>query len=120
MKSAQELVAYIAHRIGYVYYFDRPLMYGGTGAGVDLLLLNFHEFWAEIMDRQDELRTTYWKALEDEDCGSANFSNRFAINNPEASEHEIAQYVVKQWRKISDQLEVPVPHAELKAELDKT
>ena len=42
------------------------------------------------------------------------------MNHPEASEEEIAQYVVKQWRKISDQFDVPLPHAELKAEFDNT
>lgn len=86
---------------------------------MDLLLANLHEFWAEIMDRQDELRNTCWKAHQDEDCGSADFATRFALNHPEASEREIAQYVVIQWRKISDQLEVPIPYADLKAIFDK-
>jgi hypothetical protein len=119
MKSPEEIVAYIALKIGYMYYHHRPILYGGTGAGVDLLLLNYHELWAEITNRQEELRETWHSVLNAEDCGSASFSMRYSMNNPEASQPEIAQYVVDQWRKISDQLELPLPHAELIAEFEK-
>ena len=119
MKSPEEIVAYIALRIGYLYYHHRPLLYGGTAAGVDLLLLNYHELRAEITNRQEELWETWHSVLKDEDCGSANFSTRYAMNNPDASQPEIAQYVVNQWRKISDKLGVPLPHNVLRAEFDK-
>ena len=37
MKTVPEIIAYLAKRIGLMYY-HRPLMYGGATEGVDLLL----------------------------------------------------------------------------------
>src|SRR5687768_11614327 len=116
MKTQEETVAFILRSIGYVYQ-DRPLRYGGSGAGVELYLLDHHEIWSFIMDREDDLKNAYWDQLASEDCGSANFSTRYAMNHPAADEIEIASYVVEQSRKISDRLEMPIPHDEIKQEL---
>jgi hypothetical protein len=113
MRSIEEIIAYLARRIGYIYH-HRPLMYGGTGAGVDQLLLTYHEVWAEAVDRHEEFMSVSGKVMQEEECGAASFSMRYAMNNPGASENEIALYVVDQWRKVSDRLGVPVPHSELK------
>jgi hypothetical protein len=118
MKSVDEILAYVALRIAYVY--DRPLMYGYSGQGVDQLLLIYHEIWAEIKDCQDELRRIWWRTLEDEECGSANFATRYSMNHPDALDQEIAQYVVNQWRKISEWLSVPVPYEELEKKFPKS
>lgn len=115
MKTVEEIIAYIAHRIGYIYY-HRPLMYGGTAHGVDTLLHYYHELWAEIVDRQDEFRRTSWGVHAEEDCDAASFPTRYARNHPDAKEAEIADYAVRQWRKISERLGVPIPHQELKRE----
>ncbi len=105
----------IANRIGLIYY-HRPLMYGGSGEGVELLLHTYHALIAEFDGREDEFRSIYEKALDDENCGSANFANRYSLDHPGASEQEIAQYSVVQWRKISERMGVPIPHEEMKRE----
>src|SRR5687768_7542784 len=101
MKSQQETVSYLLRRIGYVYH-HRPLMYGGSGAGVELYLLDHHEIWAFIMDRENDFENARRDQLASENCGSANFASRYAMNHPAADEINIASYVVEQWRKISD------------------
>lgn len=118
MKTPDEIVALLAHHIGLLYY-HRPLMYGGTGEGVELTLLNYHEIWAEIVERHDEFRETWLKVGHEEDCGAMGFSDRYVRDHPNASQEEIAQYVCAQWRKISDRLGVPIPHAALKKEFDE-
>lgn len=116
--TPEETVVYIARRIGYLYY-HRPLMCGGSGAGVDLLLHTYHDIWSVIVGRQNEVREVWGRVLEEEDCGSADFSTRYSMNHPEAFDEQIAGYAVEQWRKVSDRLDVPVPHAELVAEFRK-
>ena len=112
MKSIDEIVAFIARRIGEVYYGQ--LMFGFSGKGVDQFLFTYHELWAEIMDCREELKTIYRRLLRENRCATAGFPKQYSLNNPEASEEEIAQYVVNQWRKISECLGVPIPHDELK------
>jgi len=118
MKTPDEIVAHLAHHIGLLYY-HRPLMYGGSGNGVEIVLHDYHQIWAEVVERYDEFRQTWWRVLEEEDCGAANFSHRYSMNHPGASEEEIAKYVCAQWRKVSDRLGVPIPHAALKQEFDE-
>jgi hypothetical protein len=115
LKTPEEIVALLAQHIGLLYY-HRPLMYGGTGEGVELTLINYHQIWSEVVERYDEFRETWWKVGQEEDCGACGFSTRYALNHPKASEEEIAQYVCAQWRKISDRLGVPIAHAALKKE----
>jgi len=117
MKTPDEIIEYIALRIGYVYY-HRPLMYGGDGEGVDLLLHTYHTIWSEIVERHAEFQATCLKVSAEEKCGAANFATRYKMNHPQESEQEIAAYVVQQWRKISDCLSVPLDHAFLKREFE--
>ncbi|MGO8745339.1 MAG: hypothetical protein ACLQNE_05065 [Thermoguttaceae bacterium] len=112
MKTPEETIAWIAGAIGYVYNDHRPLMYGGNGAGVDLLLHVYHEMWSFIVGRYDEFEDTWQQVLEEEECGSANFSTRYSMNHPGVSEEDVARYVVEQWRKVSERLGIPIPRAE--------
>ena len=91
-------------------------MYGGTAAGVDLLLLTLHQVWAAIVERSQELGDTEHQVHEEEHCGVANFSTRYRMNHPEASDEEVARYVVKCWRVVSDRLGVPIDHNKLASE----
>lgn len=118
MKTPDEIVALLAYRIGLLYY-HRPLMYGGSGNGVEIVLHDYHEIWAEVVERVDEFRETWWKVGQEEDCGAMGFSTRYERGHPDASQEEIAKYVCAQWRKISDRLGVPIPHAALKKEFDE-
>jgi hypothetical protein len=118
MKSPEEIVAFIAKQIGLIYY-HRPLMYGGTAEGVDLLLHTYHRIWAEMVERQDKFQHTYWDVLAEADCGSANFSTRFAMDHQKAPEDEVVAFVTKQRRIVSDRLEIPIPHDRLRREFDE-
>lgn len=115
MKSSEAMVAYLAEQIGLMYYHN-PLMYGGTAFGVETLLYAYHQAWAHLVDFDGDWRDMWWKALEAEDCGSADFSHRYSMNHPEAPEMEVVAYVVKHWRPVSEKLGVPIPHAALEAE----
>ena len=118
MKSPEAMVEYFAERIGLMYY-HLPLLYGGSGAGVEALLYTYHEAWAYLVDFDGDWRKVWSKALEEEDCGSANFSHRYSMNNPNASEEEIAAYVVNHWRPVSEKLGMPISHAALDAEFSQ-
>jgi hypothetical protein len=119
MKTPDEIVALLAYRIGEMYYHGRPLMYGGTPWGVHLYLNTLHYLWAEIVERVKEFNAILEQTYQEEDCGACDFSTRYAINHPKASKEEIAQYTMAQWRKVSDRLGVPIPHAALKREFDE-
>jgi hypothetical protein len=113
MRNVAEVVEYLAYRIGVIYYHDRPLMYGGTPDGVELLLYTYHDIWAQAAERESDLESVWRDALKQEDCGSANFSGRYSYNNPDADDVEVADYVLHQWRRISKSLAVPIPHERL-------
>ncbi|MGD9648231.1 MAG: hypothetical protein AB7U73_21145 [Pirellulales bacterium] len=119
MKTLAEMVAHLSYRIGEIYYHGRPLMYGGTPSGVDLLLDTLHGLWAEAVERVDEYETTQRRVHDEENCDVASFSGRYQCEHPGASAEEVAQYAMNQWRKISDRLGVPIPHAALKQEFDE-
>jgi hypothetical protein len=119
MKSADEIIDFIADRIGHIYH-HRPLMYGDTPAGVDHILDYYHELWAEIVDRQQDYRDAFERAHREEDCDAMTFSRRYANRHPNATDEEIANYTVKRWRNISDQLGVPIPHDNIIRDLERT
>ena len=117
MKSAEETVAYLARQIGYVYH-HRALLYGGSGWGVEVYLRDYHEIWAVITGRLDDVGDALCEELVAESAGAANsFSNHFATENSDADEDQIVKYVVQHWRNISDRLNVPIPHEAILAEL---
>ena len=118
MKATDQIVAELAYRIGLIYY-HRPLMYGGTPAGVELLLWTLHSLWAFAVEREEEFDVEWRAELEREDCGAFDFSYRYSLNHPQASEDEIVAYTVKHWAIVSDRLNVPIPHARLKAEFGR-
>ena len=117
MKSVEEVIEFVAKRIGHIYH--RALMYGGTPGGVDLILHYCHELWAEIVERQQEYWDTSMRVHEEQDCGAFDFSGRFRKVHPEATDEETVGYVVRQWRKISDQLGVPIPYDEIIQDLER-
>ena len=118
MRTPEAMVEFFAERIGLIYY-HMPLAYGGSGAGVEVLLRAHHDAWAYLVEYDGDWRNAWWKWLEAEDCGSADFSTRYAMNHPGAPEAEVAAYVVKHWRVVSDELGVPIPHERLRAEFDE-
>ncbi len=105
MKSSQQVASHLCQQIAYI--FERPLMYGGTDAGVDQVLYDHIRLWCFVFEREAEFNETWWAELAREECGSANLSTRFALNHPQANELEIAAYVVEHWKKIADSLGIP-------------
>jgi hypothetical protein len=118
MKTAAQIVAFIAERIGFIYHHN-PLMYGGTPEGVETLLFYYHELWAEIVERQKEYIDIRIAAHEKEECNSHSFSGRYLSLHQEASDREVANYATTQWRKISDQLAIPIQHEEIIKDLEQ-
>ena len=115
MKSSQAMLEYLAERIGLMYY-HLPLGYGGDAYGVETLLYAYHDAWAFLVEYDGDWRNVWWEGLAAEDCGSADFSHRYSMNHPEASQEEVAEYVIAHWRVVSEKLGVPIPHAALEAE----
>ena len=114
MKDTEEILQFIASRIGHIYF--RPLMWGGTAVGVDLTLHFYHELWAEIHHQQEHYLKISRKIHEQQKCGAASFATRYGLNHPTSSEKERAAYAVEQWRKISKKMVVPVPYTAIRAE----
>jgi hypothetical protein len=104
MKTVDQIVAIVEDRIGHIY--ARPLMYGGTAQGVDLILHNYHELWAMIVDRQDDYQTIRMDSYGEEGCGSANLATHYHRDRPRASDQETVRHVVDRWNKISDRLDL--------------
>lgn len=88
-------------------------MYGGSASGVDLILHYYHELWAEIFDRVSIYHSIRDKSFEDLNCGSANFSAKFLIDNPTATDREASWFTVDQWTLISAELGLSVPYEKI-------
>lgn len=116
MTSIDEVIEHLAYRIGLIYY-DNAFAYGGDADGVETLLRTYHEVWAEIVGRYDEYREARSKISDQDDCGANNFPGCYRSKHPEADDDEVTEYVVQQWRKVSDCLGVPIRHEELQHEL---
>jgi hypothetical protein len=84
-------------------------MYGGTAEGVDLILHNHHGLWAFVFERDAEYKEIRLEARSAEGGDSASFAFHARHTRPAASEQETAQYVVEQWRKISNLLGLAAP-----------
>jgi glycerol kinase len=109
MKSNDQILQFIADRIGHIYF--RPLMYGSTPSGVDLILHYYHELWAEIVEHREQYKDISHKIHQEEDTGAANFAASFMKKNPEAKDAETVKYVIHQWMKISKKLNIPINYS---------
>ena len=114
MNSIDDVIEYLAYRIGLIYY-ENAYAYGGYADGVNTLLQTYHEVWAEIVGRYDELRECCSRLWEEDECGANHFPGCYL--HPDAPDEEVTEYVVQQWRKVSDRLGVPIRHEELQQEL---
>jgi hypothetical protein len=119
MTSIDEVVEYLAYRTGPMYHHGASF-YGGDAKGVDLVLHDYHEIWAEIVGRFDEFRDVWWKVGDEDSCGANNFSGCYLAKHPDAPNEEVTEYVVQQWKKVSDRLGVPIRHEEIQRELEES
>lgn len=111
MKTINQIIDFIEERIGHIYF--RPWMYGGDSSGTDMLLHYYHELWAEIYNRHDDYEKIRRNMEQEQGCGSANFSTRFKVNNPDLSDEKVTDYVVDQWKKISEQMNIQIPYEKI-------
>lgn len=93
-------------------------MYGGSPSGVELILHYYHELWAEIQERHKQYQEVRDEVSQKEGLGAGEFSTSFLINNPEASNKEVTQYVVQQWMKISEKLKIPINYSGISKDLN--
>lgn len=104
-RTAEEILEYVASRIGHVY--RRPLMYGGTADGVDVVLRTLHDLYAQIVDRHDDLIPPREDLVPG--VGSAGFAFHYRQRlhaGRTVPEPEAAAYVVEQWQRIDERLGV--------------
>jgi len=72
-----------------------------------------HELWAEVMDLRECFTEISYTIHAEQDCGSADFSTHYSRKYPTASMEDVCGYVVQQWKKISDHLQIPIPYDEI-------
>jgi hypothetical protein len=106
MKSSEQISDFITDRIAAIY--ERPLPFGGTPDGVELVLHCYHELWAEIHDTKEEYKSVSLKIHAEQDCGSMNFAFRYKQLNQRTTTDEVAAYVVGQWQRISHELGISI------------
>ena len=104
--DATQIVGFLANRIDQI--FQRPLMYGGTSEGVDIILHYYHELWAMICYREKEYQSISWDIHAAEGCDSANFTSHYRRSRPHAPDEDAVLYVVEQWARISKRLGMPI------------
>lgn len=83
-------------------------MYEGSSSNVDLILYYYHELWSEIHSEKDGFIDILNQILKKEGCGSANFCCHYKAINPNATEEEITKYVIKQWVKIGNFVNISI------------
>jgi hypothetical protein len=106
LKTADEVLAMIATRIGDVY--ARPLMYGGTADGVECVLYQLHSLWALAMGRIGEFHRSVSDTCQEVGSDAMGFSTFYRQSHPRATELETAEFVVAQWKRISQHCGVPL------------
>jgi len=104
MKTADEIIAYLADRIGHIYFHPKPHMFAANAEELDRVLYVYHEIWSEIIDRKD---------LALQVGNSLGFAIPYAQEHPDAAEEQVAREVVRQWSVVSRNLELPIPYEAL-------
>jgi hypothetical protein len=114
MWTAQQLSEFIERRLGQMMH--RPIMFGGTGQGVDSLFHSYLELWSRLHERYADYEAARAKRSAALKAGSAGFAFHYRRRHPDAQEHEIADYVAEQYQKIIRQLKLPVPWEQIEEE----
>ena len=118
MKTVEQILDDLMDRLGNIYY-HRPLMYGGTPEGVDLLIHNLHDIWAIIVERREEFQEQLGVVSEREDCGSANFPYHYFRTHPLSDVDGCVRYTVRCWKEVSERLGLPIPKERMEVEMRK-
>ncbi len=111
MWTAQQISDFLELRLSNV--LMRPMMFGGSGAGVDLTLHQLLELWSMIHERHDEYRRVREKRSSTIKAGVNSYAGIYQQRHPQASEGDISDYVVQQYQKIIRQLKLPLPWTQI-------
>ena len=115
MWTPQQISEFLELRIGHV--LVRPMMFGGSGQGVDLTLHQLLELWSMIHECHAEYLTTREKRSAAIRAGSNSFAGIYQRRHPQATEGEVSDYVAKQYQKIIKQLKLPLPWKQIEEQL---
>lgn len=120
MWTAQDVSEFLELRIGHVLATPRgPMMFGGSAEGVDVLLNSYLELWSRLNERYEDYETLRCQQRSALNAGSASFAFHYRRRNKKQSEFHAANYVALQYKKIIQQLQLPVPCKQIKAERRK-
>lgn len=112
MKTGEETALFVLGLMEAAY--KRPLMYGQSGDTVDGLMHFWHSILGFILDRKDEFSIAEQKAAEADGCPAAmSFSRYYRNHHSNASEEEIARYVVTQWQNVDQLLGLEFPQSQI-------
>lgn len=99
MLSGPEMAAWLADAIRSIY--ERPHMYGRTLDEIDLAIFNFNVIYAVLQQRERH----FYDALSSlTESTTNNFRASYLSEHPEASEQEVLDHVLSQWKLISNRL----------------
>lgn len=107
MMTTDETVAWLLSRIGHV--MDRPLMYGGTATGVDLILQHYFELLGAITHRHDDFDRVKAAVHEQQGCRLQTFASRCHELHPSAPDSDVVEHVVANWKAIAGELGLEIP-----------
>ena len=107
MKDTNDILRFVLQRIGQVY--QRPLMYGGTPEGLELILHYYHELVAEMLVCRAALNDLEQAAHSEAGATAAGFSTAYRRTHDGATDNEIADYIVLEWQKIDAAWGVSIP-----------
>jgi hypothetical protein len=107
MKDSNAILQFVLQRTAQIY--ERPLMYGGTPECVDALLHFYHELVAEILEIRQGCEEVNEQRRKELNCVGMGFSALYRSKDCGAPDHEVARFVVENWREIDSRLGLRVP-----------
>lgn len=117
MWTAQQLSEFLELRIGHVLMW--PMMFGGSAQAVDTLLHSYLELWSRLHDRYVDYESARMSRSAALKAGTANFAIHYRRRHTKETEFQAANYVALQYKKIVEQLQLPVPWKQIKAERNR-
>ncbi len=114
MWTVQQVSEFIERRLGYV--LMRPLMYGGNAEAVEMLLHSYIELWSQLNERYEDYDAARSARASALNANAMGFVGLYRRKHPKASELAAANYVALQYKKIIEQLQLPVPWKQINAE----
>jgi hypothetical protein len=112
MKSPADIADSIAQTIAGIYL--RPAMHLGNAHAphaaysADILLWHLHALWVEASDESVDFRSAVDEVRSACECSNLHFTDAFRSQNPKATGRECSRHVIRQWKKISGKLGVPL------------